>query len=405
MIRLQDKTPEVYCAESRDFQLFCRLYDCVTNSVKFNVDTIPDILDATKCRTEMLALLQTKLGFFTNKQLTDDALRYVLASFPIMVRNKGSLKAIQQAVNVFFKVYGIRSEVKIWSTNERIKIYDTWVDDHTIIIGINSTIKDVSLLEEIFRYILPAGFGYYFYFYNEIAQTDPYIHQDNATLLFVSDNINSNLRSGNDIVEEDNSIENRLLNAVDSITINSSDSITDTINGTYTSRDESKFLGVLNALPDRGVEGQCVLVNNIQYLYTDHWQQVTFRGIQQTLDLVPNPQNYDIVCVPYVNLYYCRITANGYTKLKYRGEFSSLEDVSFPENKDCVKVNKQYYRRTNSDWVPFKYNSNEYKLPDIKEAYNDTLYVLNTYRYFMYVDKWVETNVPIYMLNVEEIEG
>ena len=114
MIRLQDKTPEVYCAESRDFQLFCRLYDCVINGVKFDIDTIPDILDAMTCRTSMLQLLQTKLGFFTNKKLTDDALRYVLTAFPIMVKNKGSLKSIQQAVNVFFKVYGIRSEVKVW---------------------------------------------------------------------------------------------------------------------------------------------------------------------------------------------------------------------------------------------------------------------------------------------------
>ena len=115
MIRLQDKTPEVYCSESRDFQLFCRLYDCVVNGIKFDIDTIPDILDAMTCRSSMLQLLQTKVGFFTNKQLTDDALRYVLTAFPMMVKNKGSLKAVQQAVNVFFKVNGIRSEVQIWS--------------------------------------------------------------------------------------------------------------------------------------------------------------------------------------------------------------------------------------------------------------------------------------------------
>ena len=64
-----------------------------------------------------------------------------------MIKNKGSLKAIQQAVNVFFKVNGIKREVQIWAVSEPTQVYDTWVEDHTIVIGINSIIKDVSLLE------------------------------------------------------------------------------------------------------------------------------------------------------------------------------------------------------------------------------------------------------------------
>ena len=40
MIRLQNSTPSEYCAQSRDFQLLCKLYDTVFNSLQFNISTI-----------------------------------------------------------------------------------------------------------------------------------------------------------------------------------------------------------------------------------------------------------------------------------------------------------------------------------------------------------------------------
>ena len=40
MLRLENNTPSIYCQKSRDFQLFCRLYDVVNNGVKFDIDSI-----------------------------------------------------------------------------------------------------------------------------------------------------------------------------------------------------------------------------------------------------------------------------------------------------------------------------------------------------------------------------
>lgn len=37
---MQEMVPEVYCRESRDFQILCRAYDSVLSGVKFDVDTI-----------------------------------------------------------------------------------------------------------------------------------------------------------------------------------------------------------------------------------------------------------------------------------------------------------------------------------------------------------------------------
>ena len=407
MIRLQDKTPEVYCSESRDFQLFCRLYDCVVNGIKFDIDTIPDILDAMTCRSSMLQLLQTKVGFFTNKQLTDDALRYVLTAFPMMVKNKGSLKAVQQAVNVFFKVNGIRSEVQIWSVSEPTQIYDTWVDDHTIIIGINSTIKDVSLLEEIFRYILPTGFGYYFYFYNQVDEITSYLQEHKATLLFTSDNINSQVRAIKDIYEGNDDAINRLLNGIDTMSIASIDTQIKTLNGTYTAGDRNKFLGRFSSLDEVPSDNlqydDTVLIDTEEYLYRSGWHSVRFRGAEENLDLVVNASEYDIVCIPSITSYYYK-KDNSYVSLKYRGVFNSVQDVISPETNDLVRCGSSFYIRTETSWEEYTETYKVYTLPDVESAMSGVIYLVDTYTYFMYNNnRWNVTDVPVYMLTVEEV--
>ena len=407
MIRLQDKTPEVYCSESRDFQLFCRLYDCAVNGIKFDIDTIPDILDAMTCRSSMLQLLQTKVGFFTNKQLTDDALRYVLTAFPMMVKNKGSLKAVQQAVNVFFKVNGIRSEVQIWSVSEPTQIYDTWVDDHTIIIGINSTIKDVSLLEEIFRYILPTGFGYYFYFYNQVDEITSYLQEHKATLLFTSDNINSQVRAIKDIYDGNDDAINRLLNGIDTMGIASVDTQIKTLNGTYTAGDRNKFLGRFSSLDEVPSDNlqydDTVLIDTEEYLYRSGWHRVRFRGVEENLDLVVNAAEYDIVCIPCITSYYYK-KDNSYVSLKYRGVVNSVQDVISPEINDLVRCGSSFYIRTETSWEEYTETYKVYTLPDVESAMSGVIYLVDTYTYFMYNNnRWNVTDVPVYMLTVEEV--
>lgn len=419
MIRLQDKTPEVYCAESRDFQLFCRLYDCVMNGVKFDIDTIPDILDATKCRTAVLSLLQTKLGFFTNKQVTDDALRYVLTAFPIMVKNKGSLKAIQQAVNVFFKINGLRNAVKVWTVSEASKVYDTWVNDHTIIIGINSTVKDISLLEELFKYIMPTGFDYYFYFYNETTGIDPYYLQDKAVLLFTSDNLNSEIRCSSTIIDGGNKLDivtdneelNQLWSAVDTMTVNSHDGMLYTARGTYNAGDDNKFKGLfndINDLPTSALVNDIAMVYNQQYVYFEEgWQPIRFRGIVPSLEYLSNVENHDVVALGTRYAYY-RPYMGKLIVLKYRGVYNAVEELPEPAKDDIIKVGDVYKVNTGSTWITIPYINLYYKMPKYTDVASDTIALLKSYDYYMYdseTKKWNKTPLVIYMLDVDKIGG
>ena len=69
MFRLQNNTPSYYVNNSRDFQLFCRLYDYINNGVKFDIDSIININDPLKINDRLLNLYGSKVGFFTNKNI------------------------------------------------------------------------------------------------------------------------------------------------------------------------------------------------------------------------------------------------------------------------------------------------------------------------------------------------
>ena len=126
IFRLQENMPDVYVRKSRDFQLLCNSFDAVFNSVKNDIDSITNVVDTRLCSERLLPLLQTKLGFFTNKHLTATELRIVLQAFKYIVRDKGSRTGIREAIEVFLKVANA-------SNKSRIQIVDNFVsiDGHT----------------------------------------------------------------------------------------------------------------------------------------------------------------------------------------------------------------------------------------------------------------------------------
>ena len=152
-IRLQENVPEVYINASRDFQLLCRLYDCMINSVKFSIDGVLRVIDTRLCSNALLSLLQTKLGFFTEKDFSYDEIRYVLRAFPDIIKYKGSKRGILQAVYVFCKLKHIQTipNIEIINKQNDKPIYQ-------INIILYATPQDTTLLGEIFRYILPTGY-------------------------------------------------------------------------------------------------------------------------------------------------------------------------------------------------------------------------------------------------------
>lgn len=225
LIRVQDNVPECYENDSRDFQLIGRLYDCVINGVKFDIDSMLNLSDTMKCNQCILQLLQTKLGFFSDAVLTDDELRYTLSAFPIIIKNKGSLKGIKQSVYVFLKANHLTNSAMISVTQK------DGSNPYSIVIGINAPIMSTTLLDEIFKYILPTGYTVSYIFYKNISDENLFKLSVEANAIFVSNTINSRVRAGtNDSIDGEtlifNNISDHLIGAVDTTEVISTDSVT-----------------------------------------------------------------------------------------------------------------------------------------------------------------------------------
>lgn len=198
LIRLQNKVPPVYVEESRDFQLYCRLYDVIINGLKYDIDGIENLINTDTCKSTILQLLQTKLGFFTEKNLTDEALRYILKSFILLVRKKGTKEAIQQAVYMFLKINKLETSIKVDiindkpTTAQKLK-YGSHITDHCILIGIESSVRDTTPLYEVLKYIIPFGYSIFFYFFSEISEDMLLYEEQSLRALKVSNDVNSTI--------------------------------------------------------------------------------------------------------------------------------------------------------------------------------------------------------------------
>lgn len=322
LLRMQNRTPPVYCEESRDFQLLCRLYDTIVNGLLFDIDTITDLINTRDIRSSFLQLLQTKLGFFTLHNFDENTLRYTLNGFPRMVRYKGSKKSIEYAVNTFLKINNIISPVTVTFQETPLLLANGYtVPDHTIVIGISASLQDSAILEEIFRYILPAGTIYYFYYYSTTKELTNIVENDGAIVLYVSDNINSILRSdtAGDFMDSFKNITNekkRLIGGVDTINLITSyfDELGDIIytddeNNSFAPGNELLFLGVhydKGSLSDyitanfdstTFVDEKTIIVfNEKEYLYVDsNWEWLKILPATRDLSNVDNPSAYNIV--------------------------------------------------------------------------------------------------------------
>ena len=220
MFRLQNKVPEVYVEESRDFQLFLRLYDTLFNGIKYDTDTIVNILDATKASDRVLRLLCTRVGFFPRVDIDSNVLKYIIAAFPYIMKYKGTKKAVEMLVHTIIKAehnpYLIGDEEVIVTIDNNSSIgnrgYIVYIQLPTSLSKINRV-----ALDEVMRYILPTGYFYTLRKYISVRPNASVMeHTDFATVVKSRSTSNS-IRGSNDFVtttESDRVIKN-LSNAYD----------------------------------------------------------------------------------------------------------------------------------------------------------------------------------------------
>lgn len=183
---VENNVPDVYINESRDFQIVSRLYDLVFQTTRFSIDSMDYISDTQLCNSTLLELLESKVGFFTSKKVTDKTLRKVLSAFPYIIRYKGSKKSIELVLNLFKKI-----------THANIKLLET-DDKSTITVVFYDYVSDIELLKELLDYVRPAGSIIKCELAKEIKVTENYKLTDsayNGTIMNYVD-LNENTLSG-----------------------------------------------------------------------------------------------------------------------------------------------------------------------------------------------------------------
>ena len=148
MFRLQENVPEIYTKASRDFQLFCRTYDILTNAIRYSIKSTDYLLDPLLASDRILPLLATRVGFFPKSEYNTHALRLIISVFPYMMKYKGSKKGIKIALDTILKAeknYG-NSIIYIHKNLSEISIYTQY------------SIKNEILLRDVLSYILPIGY-------------------------------------------------------------------------------------------------------------------------------------------------------------------------------------------------------------------------------------------------------
>lgn len=159
MFRTQENVPEVYVNESRDFQTLCRLTDCWHSASKFKIDTMLNSLDPLSAPDTLLELLATRVGFFPRIHIDSNVLRYIIAAFPYVIKNKGTEEGVRAAINAVMKAENdprSTEEVIITFTNKD----DSGASIYNVSILTQNDVYNKAALKEVLRYVLPFGYTY-----------------------------------------------------------------------------------------------------------------------------------------------------------------------------------------------------------------------------------------------------
>ena len=151
MIKTRELVPQVYYDESRDFQMLGRVYETLFNHCKTYADLMQGLPLSRESDYHMLSLMATTLGFNPKRDYAKDELRAVLSSFISLVKFKGSIEGLRIALYLLLRAHNIQDTFNI----ERDSI-----DNHHLIVYIPKELPNTVLLEDLFDYILPAGFTY-----------------------------------------------------------------------------------------------------------------------------------------------------------------------------------------------------------------------------------------------------
>lgn len=160
MINLEKDTPVEYSKQSRDYQVFVFLYNAIFNQAKMYVDLIKNIW-TDNIDTKLLDLRSYTLNFIPKFEWENQDLLGVTNCFRYLVRTKGTEDAIKKSLEILSRIKGIDL---IPGSDSRII-----VENGVVKLLVSEEIDDIGNIEDLLRYILPAGMPYEIVKYSRVS--------------------------------------------------------------------------------------------------------------------------------------------------------------------------------------------------------------------------------------------
>ena len=177
MINVYNSTPKVYYNNSRDFQLIGRTTEIILNYLLTNTNECNVLYP----EGTFLDLLLYTLGFNKEVGYSSIDLNALSKVFKYVVKHKGTKEAIKIIINLLLRSQNI-SDIAVVEINNMDDPFrnqsathtDDWLYRITVYLPVDS--KDFSFIEDMFDYILPAGYIYQVYYtqFSKIPYNDIY---------------------------------------------------------------------------------------------------------------------------------------------------------------------------------------------------------------------------------------
>lgn len=188
--RLENNVPNIYTEVSRDFQLFCKLFNIYLGANLNRAYTVPYILDVDKCDESLLYALANMQGFVTDKYIPPNILRSICKVFPFCIKRKGTKRAIEVMSQAVLSTDRLVYQVSVDLVREEVDGNGDSKTVYKIYIQCNTTqVGYIPYLKEALRFIIPAGWDVYF-------RLKFPVEKDLRTLLIVNAPIKTTILSG-----------------------------------------------------------------------------------------------------------------------------------------------------------------------------------------------------------------
>lgn len=156
MIQTRRLVPEIYYNQSRDFQSLGRTFEVVFNYLKMNIDLLSGSPLSKNVSDDLISLLTKTLGFETKHQYNTQDLKSICEVFSDLLRDKGTKKSIENAIYTLMNTQNVSGYVNVED------VYENNNKLYLLNISVPPELQDIIILEDLFTYILPAGYDYRF---------------------------------------------------------------------------------------------------------------------------------------------------------------------------------------------------------------------------------------------------